>query len=234
MKRILLFASLLFAVSGLSIGVLSTSAEDYSARYFFNPPWHWAGSGEIALGVEYGPGIDPVLLGSVLKDWSASSAFELGVVGPISDPQACDSGFYFDHNRRGTVTICYTPDASVSSASMARGCTLDGNVPGCEPHIVVGIANVRANTRHLYCHELGHTLGLQHGGGGCLESGTGVCPSADDFAALAGLYHHDDGYSTALSVEMTQGEAFCGTAQPTATPKATNTPRPKKTPPGKR
>lgn len=186
---------------------------------------HWAHTQpEVRIGIEYGPGVDPVKLANAAANWSVSPYVEIGVVGPVSDTAACSDIIPPSVYKLGIIVACVWPQMTWAQGTVwfIDECQVYPS-PTCDPaHLVtVGVYSATDN-EFTYCHELGHALGLDHETGDtCMNSfWYEACPGSADFASLSEVYGgHTDSWDSAVPAIWAPGAAWCiGEWTPTPTP----------------
>lgn len=221
---------------------------------------HWAHSGgpaRIGVIVEAGDGInlDRQLIANVVAEYDKLDDIEIGVVAQTISPEECA-----DRNAPspyGYIIVCRWEFGSGGEKGWYDCPTY---IPGCDITAPRHQGGARVDLPapnypyypNMICHELGHALGLDEGGDGCMNSypwaerNKGYCPGATDMAELTALYDHDDGftptYTVAPFVEVGQdygcplppfyddGSGQQYTPTPTSTGVSTATPTPTDTP----
>lgn len=162
--------------------------------------------------------------------WNVLAGVEIGYVGEASAADCDRSGATWSQWTPGFIYVCgqvpaeYAPGAGVSAHSVSE-CEFafyQGLVPGTE--LNNRCANTpQYNARHLQLvvistrgdsffpdsiiHELGHGLGLGHGGGAVMD-GRGGCPSWDDLGTLEAAFADDDGYRNSVEPPFFIGEGY--------------------------
>lgn len=202
-------------------------------HYFYDDgdplqPKHWGTNGEdTTIGIVVNEPFDPQWVANVAASWSVSSAFDLVVVG-MGDGSHCVD----DHNPGrtwGYIELC--PWESGGGGGTGWTWCVQADIQLCnDPHLddLVGAyvvfmhppAGFPDADQRILCHELGHALKLNHGGGGCVDNAS-TCPSVTDIEHLDALYAHTDAYVTSLPAVG----AYVG-VNPCVVPTATPTPTP--------
>jgi hypothetical protein len=217
---------------------------------------HWAhGESPARIGVMVAGDLDRQLIANVVAEYDKLENIEIGVVAETPTAEECAINPV--NIRYGYIAVCRWEFTSGGHSSKGA-CGFEGwaaTDPRCQNHRGFSRLDLpRANYPYypnMICHELGHALGLDHGGNGCMTThgwanrNLGYCPGSIDMGELEALHAHDDGYvpnyTVGPFVEVGQdygcpappfydtgsGQEWTVTPTPQATPiPPTNTPQP--------
>jgi predicted Zn-dependent protease len=182
-------------------------------------PYHWARK-QSHFRLRIGDDVDGdwnAYLRAALDDWNQNEAVTLIEVDGSTNPQNCDPV-------SGTVQICdwmYGTQTGWLGLTRLyfnnRGDHIDAATVQLNDSFMYAPNspyNSDAARRHTICHELGHTLGLDHvATTSCMNNSqeavfNNVAPLNDDFRELRQIYAHEDATRTVAQVAETDLDLF--------------------------
>jgi hypothetical protein len=184
-------------LSALAPALASQSAGNY----------HWARK-QVPFTLQFAANVDGVwtdIFNRSISDWNKNDTIRLQVVAPEGSPQECRSS-------TGRVQVCNwrygTQEGWLGLTRLffddrgdhIQSVTVQMNDSFFEQ--TSGQYNSGAARQHTMCHEMGHSLGLDHvDTDSCMNDSqyavfNYVTPSKKDFAALARTYDHKDSSTT--------------------------------------
>lgn len=197
----------------IAFTVVSTAAADY----------HWARNRSqftLKVGDNVSGGWDR-LLRRTLRDWNKNDAVTLDRVGGGTNPrecrpvtgrvEVCNSQYGTEKGWLG-LTRLYFQNGHIEAATVQLNDSFL-YAPG-------GRYNSNDARRHTICHEIGHTIGLDHGDTrSCMNDSQHavfnyVVPIRKDFKRLKRIYSHRDGETTVESASVTSESFVAPTSLP--------------------
>jgi hypothetical protein len=194
------------AVAALAVIVLVSPLAPILSSDAANSPYHWARTTSqftLQVGNNFSGGWDSLFRRAV-SEWNENDTVTLKAVGGGTNAQDCSP-------KKGKVEVCnwrygqqegwlgltrlYFNDRGdhIDSATVQMNDSFfDAN----------GKYNDDRARRHTICHELGHSMGLDHvNTGSCMNDSqdavfNNTSPNNKDFAQLASIYKHKDKFST--------------------------------------
>lgn len=156
---------------------VATAAGNYRSPTASSTHWADHNGGQTWIRVEDKTGWKGALR-LALRRWSRSSEIAMRLTDDCSDLPRC-------------VTVEKSPLPEPNAGLATNAAWDDGHLAWGKVEILPGIDTFRSRV-HIFCHEIGHTLGLVHPADGSQGPCRGGRPTNDDYLALREMLGHVD------------------------------------------